>query len=604
MTLAVWIGVMGCITPSDKVSGDSATPAHATPTTVSTTTPTATSPTPTTAPTVTTTTTTSPTAPTTTTTTTGLVTATNPGLPSFPSIIGTLSITLATADLLYADSDDNELTLCLNETDCFDMEIPDVDDYRRGGIDVYHHEGIGLPRSAVDRVEIRSSSGGDRWEPRCLELAFDGEPVHCNEGMEGLYFGNGGDELESWLDPDGLHLGCGQCDPAPLTHGPIRGVATSTSATVWVRTDATREVALRVSETDIAKGVVLDWAYPGPDTDFTATLSAEGLNPSGNYTWQIEVDGEPMGEPAALTLAPDPSTPGTFRFAFGSCTSWDSQPIFGAIATREPDLFLFIGDNHYGNTDHLGALRHYYRWAHSHPLRALMMSQVPTLATWDDHDFVGNNTLGIEEEGGRDVALRVFGEYWANGSAGTPSTPGVFFQTSWGQADFFFVDDRYWRGADDSILGAAQTTWLVEALAASEAPFKFVSSGSQWTAEGSSDSWASYLGARDALFDQIQDRGVSGVVLLSGDIHRSEMRRIEHGGMLFPELTSSPLANWNSSCGTDDEQVKGSCYDDDTSFIEVLVDTRKADPMLQAELVLGDGSVVASWAIRHSELSP
>lgn len=40
------------------------------------------------------------------------------------------------------------------------------------------------------------------------------------------------------------------------------------------------------------------------------------------------------------------------RVAFGSCAKhWQTQPIWDVIIAKKPDLFLFIGDNIYADTD-------------------------------------------------------------------------------------------------------------------------------------------------------------------------------------------------------------------------------------------------------------
>jgi len=116
------------------------------------------------------------------------VEAEDPGLPSFPDTIETVSISVRTGDEEYDGTDDNTLSLCLSETTCFPLNMADVDDFRLGETDVYHFEGLWLPRSSVDRVELRSSSGADRWTPSCIDLRFDGEPVHCSQ-LQGLHFG-------------------------------------------------------------------------------------------------------------------------------------------------------------------------------------------------------------------------------------------------------------------------------------------------------------------------------------------------------------------------------------------------------------------------------
>lgn len=530
--------------------------------------------------------------------------APDPGPPDFPSTISVLSFSARTGEGRFDGTDDNALSLCLSETDCFRMNVADVNDFRLGEIDVYHFEDVDLPRAAVDRVEIRSARGVDAWRPSCLEIRFDGEPVYCETDIAGgAFFGNDAGEIESWVDPAGLHEACRTCYPRELTHGPMLGAVESTRARVLVRTEATRPVALRVARGDSLDGApTVSWVYPSPRRDFTGVLEVSGLAPDTDYVYGVEVDGARLAGPLPLRTARAPGAPGALRFAFGSCTRSDDQPIFSAVLDAEPDLFLFLGDNHYANSGDLGGLRWFYRWALERPERAAMLARVPTLATWDDHDYTGNNTDATAP--GKDVALRVFAEYWANPSVGAPGLPGVFTRHRIGDVEIFLVDDRYHRGEDDSVLGAPQTAWLLDALETSDATFRVVGCGSQWTAAGSSDSWAAFLPARDALLAAIRDRGIEGVVLLSGDIHRSEMRLIARGaagGYDLPELTSSPLANSTSRCPGSSAELRR-CYSGE-SFLTVDLDTAAADPTLTARLRDVGGETLEEWVVRRSELS-
>ncbi len=521
----------------------------------------------------------------------------------FPEVIGTLSVAVRTADTTYAGTDDNSLSVCLTDTDCWKLDADDVDDFRVAELDIHHFEGIGLDRSAVDRVEIRSQSGDDQWRPECLALQFDGEPVHCADGLSDLKFGVEDDELSSWIDPDGLHLACDSCDPTGVTHGPMLGALAPELARIWVRSDATRRLGLRLALTGdgLETAEVVAWADPSPIDDYTHTFEVPGLTADVDYHAAIEVDGVLESDTAfGLTTPPPVGTPGDTSFSFGSCSKYEDQPIFGPIADDDPDLFLFVGDNHYANSDHLDSLRWYYRWSLERPERAALARQVVTLATWDDHDYVGNNTDG--DEPGKDTAVRAFDEYWANASTGLDTLPGVFHTYSWRDLDFFFVDDRYYRGHDDSLLGQAQTDWLIEAVAASDATFKFLVCGSQWTLDGSSDSWAAYPEARDALFEALFDRGVEGLVLLSGDIHRSEFLWLEQpGGYDLLELTSSPLANSNASCSARDGQLF--CHDDDRFYVRVDLSTDGDDPWFAATLVSEAGDDLESVVVQRSALT-
>ncbi len=519
----------------------------------------------------------------------------------FPDSINHLNVVVRTGGGADAGTDSNDLSLCLTETDCFSLSILDVDDFRVGEADNYHFEGVVLPRSAVDRIEIRTAAGDDRWEPGCLEVLFDGERVHCEEKMEGNLFGVG--FLTSWLDPLGLHVSCDTCEDVVLTEGPILGIGTPTSASVWVRTDGSRGVVLRLSDTEYSsEGVVVASATPTPETDFTAVLFAPDLVPNTIYSWAVEVEGVPHATGTLRTL-PTPGTPVAFDLAFGSCSKEADQPTFSAVTAAGSELFWFVGDNHYGNTADLGGQRWNYRFAHDRFERAEMMTLIPSLAIWDDHDFLGDNTDAADP--GADVALRVFKEYWVNPAYGTTEAPGVFFSTSWGDVDLFGVDDRTWRGIDGDLLGADQRAWLIDAVTSSDATFKVIASGSQWTLEGSNDSWAAFEGARDSLFEDMA--GVTGVVLLSGDIHHSEFRLLPDPGIGYdvPELTSSPMAYTSpSNCPADPDSETLSCYDGGYSFIRLDIDTLATEPTIVAEIRNVDGNTVASWAFTEADLGP
>lgn len=507
--------------------------------------------------------------------------AEDPGPPDFPQIVDVLTVAVRTSDVTNAGTDSNAISVCLTATDCRQLNIPDVNDFRRGEIDVYHFEGFGVARDDIDRVELRSENGVDAWRPACVEVRLDGEPVHCQDDIE-VWMGSENEELASWIDPGGVTEDCDTCYPSKLTHGPMRGALGSDTTRLWVRTEATRPVGLKMGlEENLDDAPVVAWAYPRPQDDFTAVLEVPQVPAGLDWHYELEIDGVPMGLDAPpIQTAPSPGTPVNFHFAFGSCSRDLEQPIFTAIDATDPALFLFVGDNHYANSNNLEAVRWAYRRFRKLPPRAALLAHTPILSTWDDHDFVGNNTDGTDPL--KYNALQAFSEYWANPSYGTDATPGVFHRYAYGDVEFFFVDDRYHRNVEtDSMLGAAQRDWIITALGESSATFKFLVSGSVWTEHGSSDSWAAYLTERDQLFDAIEDQAIDGVVLLSGDIHRSQIRWIDPTGEGYPllELTSSPLATGPGNCANQPDWED--CYEGN-SFIEVNVDTTVPNPTLHA----------------------
>lgn len=105
---------------------------------------------------------------------------------------------------------------------------------------------------------------------------------------------------------------------------------------------------------------------------------------------------------AALSLAPatalSQGRPPLSRIAFGSCANQSmAQPIWEAILAYRPDLFIFAGDNVYGdfNTPDGGNLKRAYDIARTIPGYARLRETVSHFAVWDDHDY-GLNDGGVE----------------------------------------------------------------------------------------------------------------------------------------------------------------------------------------------------------------
>jgi alkaline phosphatase D len=112
--------------------------------------------------------------------------------------------------------------------------------------------------------------------------------------------------------------------------------------------------------------------------------------------------------------APAPAVnPLVSRIALGSCMKQDRPvPVLGTVREWEPELFIWLGDNIYGDTDDMAVLEAKYRnWRPSRCLPQLR-ARVPMVATWDDHDY-GVNDGGLEypkKEESKEVFLRFWGE--------------------------------------------------------------------------------------------------------------------------------------------------------------------------------------------------
>ncbi len=342
-----------------------------------------------------------------------------------------------------------------------------------------------------------------------------------------------------------------------LLQGPMVGDTGPNHLTIWGRASGPYPLSVEYSRDREFSRPQRSAAVPtSTASDFAAAVRIDGLEPGTRYWYRVLVDGSVdryRSVPLATRTAPAGAA--DFRVAFGSCAriARDTvQRIFDVVVRESPDLFLWLGDNVYADSEAPEAIADEYRRQREvHSLQPLIHS-VPQLAIWDDHDFGYNNSDGSSPF--KDASLATFRNYWANPSYGLPDAPGVFFAKQFGGIDFFMLDGRYHRspndapdGPDKHFLGPAQNAWLRGQLRASRAPFKILVCGSGWSmADGvKGDTWAAFRTERDALFDFIRDEKIGGVVCLSGDSHVGELNCIPwsgRGGYDFYDLVSSPLA--------------------------------------------------------------
>jgi len=345
---------------------------------------------------------------------------------------------------------------------------------------------------------------------------------------------------------------------ARALQGPMLGAPGPNHLTVWVRAAGECEVRLELA-TDIDFTTVI----PGPtivasaDDECCVVLRAQGLKPDTAYWYRLKYDGgSDRYQPLPYRARTAPEGAADFRLAFGSCCRIQTDPeqrIWNAVRALEPDLFLWLGDNIYADSDDAGAITALYGQSRTVERLEPLLRSTPHLATWDDHDFGFNASDGTNPIKAK--ALDLFKQFWANPSYGEAGNPGVYFKQHYGGVDLFVLDGRYHRtpssakdGPEKTMLGATQKAWLKRELRASRAPFKVLVSGGGFSSaesDGDSDSWGAYLTERNEIFDFIRDHGIGGVLCISGDSHMGELNcipRSDVGGYDIYDLCSSPLA--------------------------------------------------------------
>jgi alkaline phosphatase D len=254
------------------------------------------------------------------------------------------------------------------------------------------------------------------------------------------------------------------------------------------------------------------------------------------------------------------------RIAFGSCLDQNKpQPIWKAVVAAQPQLFLMIGDNVYGNvrSADLQKLRTAYAKQAAQPELAEARGAIPFLAVWDDNDY-GASDGGASFPYKRQAA-RLFYEFWQMRPEPRQGG-GIYYSRTYGPAgrrvQIIMLDTRTFRsdlkprpagfpyhgkyGVDDNpaktMLGPEQWAWL-EGELNRPAEIRLLVSSVQVLAEGhGKERWGNLSRERDRLLRLIENAKAKGVILLSGDRHAGAFYKTTEG-LSYPllELTSSSL---------------------------------------------------------------
>lgn len=420
---------------------------------------------------------------------------------------------------------------------------------------------------------------------------------------------------------------------AQIIAGPMLGTTEIREARVWLEvTPAVKKIQLiynKVGETKTKsisyKGVLGQEFNP-------ITFILGGLDMNTTYHYHFIVDGKKVKENGYFTTkdlwqwrkpAPD------FSFITGSCT-YVNEPVFDrpgkpyggdssifeTMAKEKAAFMLWLGDNWYSREVDFSKWGLWYRAHHdrSQPVIQNLLKAMPHYATWDDHDY-GPNDIGasfiLKEE-----SKKIFDAYWANPSSGYKGE-GIYTHFSYGDADFFLTDDRWWRAAelrdsidgkpnaDKTFLGAQQMNWLKNSLRYSTAPFKFVVIGSQVLNKYSNyDKMLDFPAEHQELLNFIADNKIEGVLFLTGDRHHSEVIKMERPGTYtLYDLTVSPLTSGVSKfSGPEKNNPLRVVGVEAQNYGRFSFTGPKGQRKLQVEFLGIKGEKLGEWSINESQL--
>jgi alkaline phosphatase D len=248
--------------------------------------------------------------------------------------------------------------------------------------------------------------------------------------------------------------------------------------------------------------------------------------------------------------------------AFGSCNRQDApQPLWKPILTDSPDLWIWMGDNIYGDSPVMDTLRAKYARQNANPDYQLLKASTPIIGVWDDHDYGindGDKRFAQKKES-RDL---MFDFLTVPADAPERKREGGYSSHTYGTGDqqvkVILLDGRYFRDTlsrldrqyqvnlTGQMLGDAQWKWLENELKTSTARVNFIVSGIQFLpTEHAYEKWANFPQDREKLLNLIAKSGVQNPILMSGDRHIAEIMKLVDSR--FPkglhEVTASGLTH-------------------------------------------------------------
>ena len=323
------------------------------------------------------------------------------------------------------------------------------------------------------------------------------------------------------------------------------------------------------------------------------------------------------------------------KILFGSCGHQDKPiAIFDAINKEQADLFMFLGDNIYGDTEDMAVLAEKYQRLGQKPGFKTLRANTPVIAMWDDHDY-GENDAGSDypqKQQSRQIML----DFWQEpaNSARRTRADGIYTSYTYGEGErtvkVIMPDLRFNRAPLNqvsattyqlerkparqgpyspstdkkaSMLGETQWQWLENELKSDE-KIKIIASSLQLLADFTGwESWANYPADRERLFALIKKHKVNGVIIVSGDTHWGELSKYQQG-LDYPlyEMTSSGLTEkWKD---VSPNKYRVGDYTHEVNYGDLSIDWQTTDPRIRIALKGINGKEILHTEFALSSISP
>lgn len=309
---------------------------------------------------------------------------------------------------------------------------------------------------------------------------------------------------------------------------------------------------------------------------------------------------------------------------FGSCLRENRPaPILRTLAADPPDVYIFLGDNIYGDTDDPAVFRAKYARALALPGFRELRERSTVLAVWDDHDY-GRNDAGAEFPA-KELARRHFLHFWGEAAESSRWTAdgnyaSVVLGPEGRRVQVLLLDTRWSRSPlqrlprrgefgpyapsddpDARVLGETQWAWLTRQLQ-QPAEVRVIASSIQVLAdEHNFEKWGNFPREKQRLLDLL-DAADGAVIVLSGDRHRGEISRatLPSGRRLY-DVTSSALNQGSGQPSNEPNALRRGPHVSEPHT--ALLELDWSEGVLRMQLRRESGSVITETVDRLSALS-
>jgi hypothetical protein len=352
------------------------------------------------------------------------------------------------------------------------------------------------------------------------------------------------------------------------------GGITESSFTFRIRLNGKEEerfvvssLPLEVYESD-RPAILLDQVLPSQSNDVTTDMLTESitlrdLESSQTYYYQRVTQSGAIVHRGRVRTAPPLGQRSKFKFATAGCAmSGSEHRVFREIENEEDLLFfLHLGDFHYEdiNADNVVTRLEAIDRVMGSPTQAGMHSSTGACMIWDDHDWLGNDSLGYDA--GREAALESYSLAFPYYEPLPSANQSVYQAFTIGTVRFIISDLRS-ESSRFSIYSPEQKAWLFNEIAqANQYDFVVWVTPSPWIgeAEPEEDNWMGRAHERKELSNWISQQLASkqNLLAISADAHMIAFDDGSHtyygdddaGAMSFPILQSGPLDRLGSVKG-------------------------------------------------------